>query len=615
MQVHVLIIEEQDTLCSSVGGMLAADGHRVSCVAGVFEALPAARSKQPDLMVLDLSSPRTAAIDIMQRLHRDRQTRHIPIIVVADAPDLEYELLHAYDFLLKPVDMARLRWNIAALVQGRKKRTASTTIEPLSDSDYKLFYEYLISFSGLHFERRNQKLLERGLINRMTVLRITDYLDYYDYLIEHHENRQELQKLLQYLTIGETYFFRYHAHFVTLKRLLRNELAMHPEMRLRIWSAGCSTGEEPYSIAMTVMEAFPDWRERDIRIIATDINNRSLRRAREGVYGQWSMRVIDQHYLDRYFMQQDGRYLLRNEVKQLVDFSHLNLQTAVFPAATGAIRDMDIIFCRNVMMYFSLTTTKQIVEKFAASLKNGGYMFLGHAETLSQVSSLFERHTGDGGFYYRKRNPEQVSGQRVKKLAKDRQLTKRLVRQQEPRERLTPPPPAAIMLPLPSIANIFQEAEAHFDREEFAAAARLLKEVLDREPGHCGALMLSGFIHANSGNIEAALAFCEQVLAIDDLLPEAYYLQGLVYDIADRHSEAIAEYRKAILLNMEFLMAHYSLWRLYLRIGREKQSMRELRTCLKILERSGGESIVPFSGGLSREVFLEQLRQAMANVA
>jgi chemotaxis protein methyltransferase CheR len=551
----------------------------------------------------------------MQRLHRDRQTRNIPVVVVADTTDLEYELQHAFDFILKPVDMARMREDIAMLTKGEKKRSASIRIEHLSESDYKLFHDYLVAFSGLHYERRNQKLLERGLLNRMTSLRITSYLDYFDYLIEHHDNRQELQKLLQQLTIGETYFFRYNAHYLTLKRLLNGELAADPKKRVRIWSAGCSTGEEPYSIAMTIMEIFPDWRERDIRVIATDINNRSLRRAREGVYSQWAMRVIDHHYVDRYFRVVDNRFHIRDEVKQLVDFSHLNLQTANFPVPGGEISNIDVIFCRNVMMYFSLSTIKEIVGKFASSLTANGHFFLGHAETLSHVSSQFERHTSDGGFYYRKRNQQQqASVQREKRVVRERPQLRAVPRQPEPPKPKVEPV-VVVSSPPKGTEELFHEAMELFDTENFTAAAKHVEEVLKKEPEHCGAMVLSGFMLANSGNIDEALAICQKVLAINDLLPEAYYLQGLVHDIADQCAEALAEYRKAVLLNMEFLMAHHNLWRLYMRLGKEQQGLRELRTCLKILERTDQEMVVPFSGGLTREVFLEQLRHALANVA
>ena len=130
-------------------------------------------------------------------------------------------------------------------------------VEPLTSDDHLLFHDYLITHSGLHFERRNFKILERGLAARMAALRIDTYREYFDYLTGNEDNRQELQKLLPFLTVGETYFFRYNAHFDVLRNILATELAGTRRKRIRLWSAGCSTGEEPYSMAITVMETLP----------------------------------------------------------------------------------------------------------------------------------------------------------------------------------------------------------------------------------------------------------------------------------------------------------------------------------------------------------------------
>ena len=136
------------------------------------------------------------------------------------------------------------------------------------------------------------------------------------------------------------------------------------------------------------MEAIPDWKKRDIQILATDINSSSLKRAKEGVYSSWKMRVTPKHYIEKYFKVIGESYLVRDEVKSLVDFSYFNLQAP--PPDTG--KSFDIIFCRNVLIYFTTATTKEVVEMFADSLNPGGYLYLGHSETMMNVSTKFERH-------------------------------------------------------------------------------------------------------------------------------------------------------------------------------------------------------------------------------
>jgi chemotaxis protein methyltransferase CheR len=620
MGLTVLIINETPSFCDLMTALVKQGGHFPSCVTGVREAQDLSRGLSPDVVILELSRPGIGDMGTIHRLQRVEAMRHVPLIVVSDFPELEFELLHVFDFLTKPVDVRRLLDNLATISRGGKRAVLTAMPEPLSPGDYRLFYDFLVTNSGLHFEQRNQKILERGLKSRMSALKSPSYREYYDYLVEHREDRQELQKLLQHLTIGETYFFRYTAHFDALRKNLPGLLARKGK-GLRLWSAGCSTGEEPYSMAMTVMEEVPDWRERDIRILATDINNRALRRGRDGVYKQWSMRVIEERYVDRYFDRVGESFLVKDEVKEMVDFSHLNLQTAELPSPEGTFREIDVLFCRNVMIYFSLPTTRKIVEKFAHSIVPGGFLFLGHAETLAHVSTQFERVAHSSGFYYRNRGAQaKVEPRPVRERRPEPQVISKTQppRPAEPKEALRPalrslqvPPPA----PLPDFDEMFRKAQLLYDEEKYEEAGLLLGELLGREPEHQGALVTSGFLLANRGRFKEALAVCSGVIALNDLLPEAYFLRGLIFDAMEKTPEAVEEYRKAILLRMDFVMAHYNLGRLLFRIGKEREGVRELKNSMKLLEREKDEVVIPHSGGLSREAFLEQLANELRQVA
>ncbi|KAF0221380.1 MAG: chemotaxis protein methyltransferase [Geobacteraceae bacterium] len=611
MSLRILIISADKAFCDSLSGLLAADGHTVSCILGTIEELKTVRAFMPELIVLEVSSTGIGSIEVMPRLQRTREARHVPVIVISAYPELEYEFLNVFDFIPKPVNMARLREGIEILAKGEDTRVAPAKAMPLRNSDYRLFYEYLVAHSGLHFERRNMKILERGIASRMGALRIGSHREYFDHLTRYQESRQELQKLLQHLTVGETYFFRYRAHFEALKTLIATELTARNGKSLRFWSAGCSTGEEPYSMAMTIMETVPDWRKRDIRILATDINNRALKKAREGVYRSWAMRVTEKRYLDRYFDWVGDKFRVKEEVKSLIEFSPLNLQTAGFPTEDGDSRKFDAIFCRNVMIYFTLDTTRRIVERFAECLVPGGYLFLGHAEALSQISSQFERHTRDGSFYYSKKSGAHAFPlRREQRPAKEKKSAKGGAK-----------PAPVKLLPQteaiyekksePELKECYERARALFDEENFPEAAKLLAEVIRRKPDHVAALVTQGFILANDGLFEDALAICSKALTIDDLLPEAYFLKGLVLDMINEPAAAAEEYRKAILLNMDFVMPHYHLGRLFVRLGKEKEGLRELRNSLRILERGEEDGVVPHSGGLSRVVFLEHLRSEL----
>jgi len=611
MALNILCIFDTDEQCRSVCGLLSGEGHGVTCTRVGHEVVGVVREQRPDLVILEVSAAKAVSLEIKQRLQRVEETRRIPVIVISAHPELEYELLKVFDCIPVPVDLERLRGDVAILERSGGKRSL-LAVEPLREEEYRLFHDFLVAFSGLHFDRRNMKILERGLQNRMAALHIGSYREYHTFLTRHRESRQELQKLLQFLTVGETYFFRYHAQFAALREFLATEVAADRKRRLRFWSAGCSTGEEPYSLAMTVMETLPDWRERDIRILATDINNRALKRAREGVYGQWAMRATDERYLDRYFDRVGRSFILKEPVKSLVEFSHLNLQTDEFPSPSGGGGELDAIFCRNVMIYFTLATMKKVVERFAACLTPGGYLFLGHAETLSQISTHFERHSLEGAFYYRKKSSAAAVVRRETKPVE----TRRAVRPLPPPPPARPAPVKRVAPPVePNPAELYRKALELFDAENFQQASLLLGDLLERRPDHVGALVTEGFIQANNGHFQEALEICQKALQVDDLSPEAYFLKGLILDMSEQLAEARDEYRKAILLKADFVMPHYNLGRLLFRLEKEREGMRELRNSLKILEKSAEERIVPYSGGLTREVFLEQLRSELARVA
>jgi len=601
MPLNILVINQTDDVCDVISRFLRSEGHQAACCSGEKNQLQQALAERPDLIIIEVAMPELAAIETVNSLQRSAATRQIPVIIISAFAELELELLHIFDFICKPIDLGRLREDIGILSSGARKRDAVIKFPPLPNEEHEKFHDFLILHCGLHFEKRNIKMLERGLVSRMAALRIGSFSEYYAYLCKNMERRQELQKLLQLLAVGETFFFRYHAHFEALRRCVLPQLVGTPQRKkLRIWSAGCSTGEEPYSIAMSVMESIPNWKKLDIKIIATDINSRSLSRAREGVYNDWKVRVTEKQYLEKYFRRIGESYLVRDEVKTLVEFSYCNLQTPPLPAG----ETFDIIFCRNVMIYFTTATTRKLVESFAFSLNKEGYLFLGHAETLAHISSKFERHIHDGGFYYRKKGvPAAMPAESVAPVKARRA-----------------PLPAAASLTAPAAAQqldpdvLFANGVNLLQQENLAAAAALFDRLLLQRPDHAGAILGMGQIHLVSGRLDMALDCCNRALALDDLLAEGYFLRGLLYEMRERQSEAFEEYRKAILLQMNLVMPHYQLGKLCFRSGDHKSGLRELKNSLKILEKSDREAVIPFSGGLSREVFMGQLRDEIQRV-
>jgi chemotaxis protein methyltransferase CheR len=244
--------------------------------------------------------------------------------------------------------------------------------------------------------------------------------------------------------------------------------------------------------------------------------------------------------------------------------------------------------------------------------------------TPRHFSSRFERQSHAGSFYYRENKDRGMP------LRREQASPPLPITVLKPAKSPAPPiPPAAPVPPVPQeqpparitlkseldLEEVYKKAETLFEAEEFQKASILLEGIISKKPDHTGALVVQGFIMANNGRFPEALTLCNKALGINDLLPEAYFLRGLLLDMNDSLAEAVKEYRKTILLRMDFVMAHYHLGRLYCRLGKKTEGARELRNTLKILEKARLGSVIPFSGGLSREVFLQQMQGELAEVA
>jgi chemotaxis protein methyltransferase CheR len=287
----------------------------------------------------------------------------------------------------------------------------------VSDAELKLLQALVYQECGMHFDVRRAHFLQDRLQRRLKECRLDSFYSYYRLLISD-QGRQELSKLLEDLTVNETSFFRNKAQLELfqldiLARLIRRKKETG-EYFLRIWSAGCSTGQEPYTIAMLVAETLQSNQLRSapamptvwpkpiipnpwkIEILASDLNYSVLRAGQEGSYSESQMASVDYNYRLRYFDKVGERYAIKKAVKELVHFDFHNLKTEYLP------QQNDIIFCRNVMMYFDEAEQRRLVEKFSRCLNPGGYLFIGHAESLRNISNKFTLLFRENGTAYQR---------------------------------------------------------------------------------------------------------------------------------------------------------------------------------------------------------------------
>ena len=258
----------------------------------------------------------------------------------------------------------------------------------MSDAEFRMISELLRQHCGLHFGADSRFLLERRVARRLRELELTSFSAYHYLLRNANGGAAEFARLVDELTTNETYFFRERSQLRTLIEEILPELRGQRRTSgpLSIWSAGCSSGEEPYSIVILAREAGLVPGE-DLRVYASDISHRVLRKARQGVYREASFRETESALRDRYFVEKDGSWKIADSIKQHVGFIHLNLFDRGKIALLGS---MDVILCRNVIIYFDLPTKARVIKTFEEKLRPGGYLLLGHSESLINITNAFE---------------------------------------------------------------------------------------------------------------------------------------------------------------------------------------------------------------------------------
>ena len=272
-----------------------------------------------------------------------------------------------------------------------------------SEEEFRLVRDLIHDYSGLSFESEAGSILARRLAKRLAFLGIRDFRDYYRLLRYGRDREQELSDLMDLLTTNETYFFRETFQLKALTdeiipELLRRRGERSGEIPLRIWSAGCSTGEEPYTVAMLLLET-GCCQGAPVEIIGTDISHRVLHHARRGVYGDSAFRATDGYYRQKYFRREGEGFRIIDAVRDLVTISHLNL---LDEARLALISRVDIILCRNVMIYFDRPVRVLVAAVFYRALREGGYLLLGHADSLMNITTAFVlRHLVNDMVYQR----------------------------------------------------------------------------------------------------------------------------------------------------------------------------------------------------------------------
>ena len=462
------------------------------------------------------------------------------------------------------------------------------TESKLSHAQLELFREFVTRVMGLHFAPARWPDLERGLLAAAAEAgrgTSEDAVAWMHSLMREFQNEgggaAGVESLALHLTVGETYFFRDEKSLEALAldilpALMRTK--RNQERRLRIWSAACCTGEEPYSIAILLQRTIPDWRDWNITLLATDINPRFLRKAAEGVYGAWSFRSAPPWLKDHYFRAAPGgQFKVRPEVRQMVQFMPMNLVDDAYPSPFNNTSEIDILFCRNALMYFSAEQATKVVAKFRRAQAEDGWLVLG-ANELSYATAA-----GYSTLELRGTNVHQNS---AKAAATLRSETKWMS-----------PAPFAAPLPLPATASpiVHEQRRAAPPPEAILAADRT--DTVDYAP--------KARSLANEGRLDDALACCEQWVLADKGDFSAHYLRALILLEKRGIDEAVASLRRALYLSPKFVMAHYALGNIARERGQAREADRHMKNVMELLRDRRPDEIVPESGGVTVERFAQ----------
>jgi len=277
------------------------------------------------------------------------------------------------------------------MITTQRETTDAEQSLVFSDETFRLFQDLMLQKAGVVLDEKAKEFVRSRLKESVLKKQFSDYKDYYFYLKYDRNKDVELFHVIDLLTIHETYFFRETLQLDTFSDEVFEEISQQNKAHktIRIWSAGCSTGEEAYTISMLLLDKpeLKDWR---VEIFATDVSQQVLQYARRGIYQDHSFRAMPTEYLTRYFTKESYGYKIKDQVKEKVNFFHANL---IDPAKMFFLNEMDIIFCRNVIIYFNLEVKKKVISTFYDKLKRGGFLLLGHSESLSYINPDFElRH-------------------------------------------------------------------------------------------------------------------------------------------------------------------------------------------------------------------------------
>lgn len=449
--------------------------------------------------------------------------------------------------------------------------------------------------SGIVFDNIKRRELKKTISVCMREIDEHSFLLYYNRLIsgtEHGEPAgKELKKLINFITINETFFFRVPEHFEILEKTalpaVVEKKKTEEKKKITVWSAGASSGEEVYSIIISLLE-FPGLKENDQwQVLGTDINEDMLYIAEKGIYSGRTLNKVPAHILQDYFDPFRDRYKIRDVVKTRARFRYLNLAEP-FEHKLETFNHPDIIFFRNVLIYFSLENTRRIIETFYHLLPDGGFLFLGPSETLWDISDKFELMMFERAYIYRKKAPSElkktVEAKPFRPPSKPPRIPVSPVLPVSPILVEDTPPPVDIFPSVKDRIRIMRdEAALMIELGDYQKAEEVVDEMMLVEAAGKPAFLLKIILYTNQANEEKLREWVDRALGTHPVFPEIHFILGRFYESRGNVNDALTEYKKILFIHQDYLLARERMLRMLYSRGEALNAKREARTILEQL--------------------------------
>jgi chemotaxis protein methyltransferase CheR len=457
-----------------------------------------------------------------------------------------------------------------------------------SDTAFVLFRDLIVDNCGLYFDGAARRTLERVVEGRIRATGLKTLGHYHNYLLAGPDREVEIGILVNSLTNNETNFFRHPGQFealtdYVLPALIEKKMKSDdPRQRcLSIWSAGCASGDETYSIAIAAKSILDNNNLKHVEILGTDINSDNLARAREAVYSKRTIQYVSNLVREGNIESIDATHQVSKPIRDMVSFDIHNLIRKPYPQSKAG--PWDIVFCRNVLSFFQVKTMKQVLNDIHDNMVEGGYLFLGYSEVLRGIDDTFTPVRFGDAFVYMKRPREQGSDGRTATRRTSSQRNSELEGKHE----------------------LYAEALEQFENEDFEQALTTLTALLRAKPGDIDGRFLMGRLYLEQGLLHEALYEFAGVIADWPLHVPAHYLLGVAYKMTNMSHEAAKQFRKVLRLDPHFALGHFALASINKDEGNHERAIQCYQNTIECLELSSNDDPIPYARVFTPSILIE----------